>query len=295
LSDRLEQIPGASEKQASSLPAWLSRSPFIAALLSILAAGLGQAYNRQWKKAIGFAIAALLSAWLFMHFRLLASFRGFILGSIPLLGFHIYISVDAALRARKRTTSEGAAKPTRVLVTVAVLVAIACAVLETSNFLNPLAVFRAFRIPTGSMCPTICVGDRIVADIRAFRGNRPQRGDVVMVLYDKSPGLFVKRVVGIEGDEMSDLGGRLEVNKSPVELVTSACGTPATRRTSDYQPPPDVPLFRVPEHHIFVVGDNLDNSFDSRYFGALDESRLRGRPLYLYWSATPNRIGCAIK
>ena len=97
----------------------------------ILVAGLGQAYNRQWKKAIGFAIAALLSAWLFMHFRSLASFSGFILGSIPLLGFRIYIAVDAALRARKRTASEEAGKPTRVLVTVAVLVAIACAVLES--------------------------------------------------------------------------------------------------------------------------------------------------------------------
>jgi type IV secretory pathway protease TraF len=78
-------------------------------------------------------------------------------------------------------------------------------------------------------------------------------------------------------------------------MVTSACGTPASQRGSDYQPPPDIPSARVHEHHIFVVGDNLDKSFDSRYFGSIDEDRLRGRPLYLYWSETRARIGCTIK
>jgi len=134
-----------------------------------------------------------------------------------------------------------------------------------------------------------------VADIRAVRGNRPQRGDVVMVLYDKSPGLFVKRVVGVEGDEVSDLGGRLEVNKSPVGLVISACGTPAAQRTADYQPPQMSRYFACLSIMISSLAITSTTALTADILQPSTKAGLGDALCTFYWSATPNRIGCAIK
>ena len=267
--------------------------PFLAAVLSLLFTGLGQAYNRNWKRTLMVVVVSLFLDILFLRMGVWATFRGLILLFASLFLWRIWTAVDAATEARRQQRNP--VTVTWAITLGAVAIVIGGAALEASDWFYPLATFRAFRIPSGSMCPTICVGDRIVADVRSFRGKEPQRGDVVMFVNEPSPGLFVKRVAAVGGDEVSSRDGRLEVNKSPVARITSACGTPASQRGSDYQPPPDMAPMRIPEHHIFVIGDDLDNSFDSRHFGPVDESQLRGRPLYLYWSATRSRIGCAIK
>src|SRR5207302_656354 len=60
--------------------------------------------------------------------------------------------------------------------------------------------FAAFKVPSASMCPTICSGERIVADLGAYRSKSPERGDLVLLQHKSSPALFIKRVVGLPGD-----------------------------------------------------------------------------------------------
>ena len=295
MPDPLEMNFAATGENSLQTSAKFTRSPFIAAVLSLFGAGAGQAYNREWNKAIGFAVASLLAGWIFIHFRLMASFRGLLLGCLPLAAFRVYITVDAALQARKRSRAFSEARSAMALSVAAIVIVIGCFVLESSDYLNPLTKFRAFRVPSGSMCPTICVGDRMVSEVQAFRLNGPRRGDVVMFSREGFEGLLVKRVVAVAGDEVSDLAGRLEVNGSLIASTLSSCGTKLPARGPDYQPPPDMQSFRVPPREYFVIGDDLDNSFDSRYFGPIDADEVRGRPLYLYWSATAARIGCPIK
>jgi len=176
-----------------------------------------------------------------------------------------------------------------------VAIAAAAVLVESSHWVNPLAAFCAFRIPSGGMCPTLCDGDRIIADLKAFQMNRPQRGDVAVFFFDREDALHIKRIVAVSGDEVVSAGGRLAVDSIPVELPTSACGTPGVRgASSDYASPKDMRLI-VPSNRVYLVGDNLENSFDSRFYGTVDVSSLRGKALYIYWSSQRARIGCTVK
>jgi len=267
--------------------------PILAAFLSLLITGLGQAYNRQWRRTLGFVAVTLLLDFLFLRFRIWATFKGLAVGASVLLLWRIITSVDAALQARKRLQRRAQTVPMAATL-AAVAIVVTAVLLESTNWLNPLAAFRAFRISSSSMCPTLCEGDRILTDVKAFRWQRPQRGDVVMFLFDRENALHVKRVVAVAGDEVL-MQGSLLVNGSPAELPTSSCGDSIIRTSSDFQPPPDIRNLRVPPNRLFVVGDDLNNSYDSRFYGAIDASRLRGKPLYLYWSRKTARIGCAVK
>ena len=78
------------------------RKPIPAGFLSFLITGLGQAYNRQWRRTLGFVVMALFLDLLFLHFRVWATLQGLAVGLLVLLGWRIIMSVDAAVQARKR-------------------------------------------------------------------------------------------------------------------------------------------------------------------------------------------------
>ena len=78
------------------------RKPILAGFLSFLITGLGQAYNRQWRRTLGFVVMALFLDLLFLHFRVWATLKGLAVGVSVLLGWRIIMSVDAAVQARKR-------------------------------------------------------------------------------------------------------------------------------------------------------------------------------------------------
>lgn len=177
-----------------------------------------------------------------------------------------------------------------------------------------------FKIPTGSMEHTILVGDFLLVNKLAygaevpFTGKRlpamrtPRRGEVIVFLYPEDPTKnYVKRLVGLPGDTVAMRAGQLVVNgraehgdyiehtmpwddrgseefqwQRPFLALDSA----AARR---YRPTRDNwgPLV-VPPGNMFVLGDNRDNSSDSRYWGFVADSLLRGAPLFVYYSYQPD-------
>lgn len=173
---------------------------------------------------------------------------------------------------------------------------------ESIGFALILALFirsfivQAFKIPSGSMIPTLQIGDHILVNklsygIRSpFWDNylvhfkEPQRGDVVVFIFpeDRSKD-FIKRVIGVEGDTVEIRAKKIYVNGRPLEDPHAHFeGDPPERGTfnlrDDYGPR------RVPEHHIFVMGDNRDRSYDSRYWGFVDLDDVKGRAFLIYWS-----------
>jgi signal peptidase I len=151
--------------------------------------------------------------------------------------------------------------------------------------------FAAFKVPSASMCPTICSGERIVADLGAYRSKSPERGALVLLQHRFSPALFIKRVVGLPGDIV---GPGLSTGK---RSYFPRCVAPLFQQKYD---PADYSMFnsrRVPEGTFFVVGDSLGNSFDSRIpgFGPVVLGDMRGKPIFLYWSLSRSRIGCTIR
>jgi signal peptidase I len=152
---------------------------------------------------------------------------------------------------------------------------------------------RAFRVPSASMCPAICEHERIIAGMDAFRANSPQRGDVILFERDEDDTKFTKRVIGVAGDTVArGPSNTILVNHRPLTLPPP-CGENNSYDHLAAQEPP-FETVKVPEGSLFVVGDNLDNSYDSRFFGLVPLDKVRGKALLIYYSPNASRIGCRV-
>ena len=184
-------------------------------------------------------------------------------------------------------------------------------------FLLRSFVVEPFRIPSGSMIPTLHIGDFIlvnrfsyglrcpVGDCKLVALGEPKRGDVVVFRYPVDPKMdFIKRIVGLPGDTIRYTDKQLTVNGVPVaqELLGSFEGGGLRRYAEDYEgvryqtlQNPDRPAqnfeFTVPEGQYFGMGDNRDGSSDSRYWGTIPEAYLKGRAFFIWmsWDSEANR------
>ena len=160
-----------------------------------------------------------------------------------------------------------------------------------------LFIIQAFRIPSGSMIPTLRIGDQILVsklsyglknpfhDRYLFRTGSPKRGDVVVFKYPKDESKdFIKRVVGIPGDHIVIRKKQIFVNgvlqKEPYIQILDP--------TTD-QSPRDNFETKVPPHSYFVMGDNRDDSYDSRFWGFVKSRKIVGRAILIYWSWSKDR------
>jgi signal peptidase I len=155
---------------------------------------------------------------------------------------------------------------------------------------------KAFRVPSDSMCPTICLNERIIVAMDAFDTRLPKRGEVILFNHQPGAQKFLKRVVAFGGDTVAPgPGNTIIVNGKAVDWP-EVCGNPLR----NVVPTGESVAFSshtVPEDSFFVVGDNLNNSFDSRFqtFGLVKGDQVAGKPLFLYWSPGKSRIGCPIR
>lgn len=179
---------------------------------------------------------------------------------------------------------------------------------------------EAFKIPSGSMEGTLLVGDFLLVNKMVYgaevpfthwrlpRLREPKRGDVIVFTYPENPAMtFVKRLVGLPGDTLEMHDGQLVRNgkqvSEPYVLHTEPDIDPAQEEfrwqrsylvntanaTIGYHPSRDNwgPLV-VPPRNYFALGDNRDNSLDSRYWGFVADSLLKGRPFMIYYSYAPD-------
>ena len=153
-------------------------------------------------------------------------------------------------------------------------------------------VGRAFTVDGPSMLPTLQGGERLLVDKLTYRFRPPQRGEIVVFRYPAEPShFFIKRVIGLPGDEIEIRGGFVYVNgvRLDEDYTNGRTFGPYAR-------------YWVPEGHYFVLGDNRNNSQDSRSatVGYVPRSLIVGRALVRYWPvdrlavlATPNTAQAA--
>jgi signal peptidase I len=141
-----------------------------------------------------------------------------------------------------------------------------------------VSVAQAFQVEQYSMEPTLLPHDRVLVDKILYRLRQPRRGDVIVLKYPLNPQRnYIKRIVALPGDSLEVNDGKLFVNKKRVvELYVN--GEPH----GNYGP------LRVPADSVFVMGDNRNNSEDSRAFGALKKNLIVGQALLIYWP--PQRL-----
>lgn len=201
-------------------------------------------------------------------------------------------------------------------------------------------LFEPFKIPSGSMIPTLMIGDLIlvnkfhyglrlpVLNTKVTEGTPPQRGDVMVFRYPPRPSLdYIKRVVGVPGDEVAYLNKRLTINGQPLatrELpefldedamryfkhFEEDMGTVKHNILNDDARPAFIPgaddfafrdqcrysvegvVCKVPAGHYFMMGDNRDNSLDSRYWGFVPDRNIVGKAFFVWMNfGNLKRIG----
>jgi len=160
-------------------------------------------------------------------------------------------------------------------------------------------VFQAFKIPTGSMKPNLLVGDHLIVNKFIFAPTasaiesallpmRPmRRGDIAVFKFPEEPERdFIKRVIGLPGETLELRNQTVFINgEALVEPYAHYLFPPAVEGQTDgfdlrrkYGP------VTVPADHYFMMGDNRDDSQDSRFWGFLPRSYVKGRALFIYWS-----------
>ncbi len=136
-----------------------------------------------------------------------------------------------------------------------------------------VSVAQAFQVEQYSMEPTLLPHDRVLVNKFLYKFRNPERGDIIVLRYPRDPGRnYIKRIVGLPGDKVHILEGHLLVNDVRVEEVY-VNGTP----TGDFGPE------TVPSDSFFVLGDNRNNSEDSRAFGFLKKDLVVGQAVLIYW------------
>ena len=252
--------------------------PWVAACLSLLLVpGLGQVYNGALRSgAVSGSVHVLLG--LFGAFIGAASFPRLVVVSVTSVLWRLCVAAHAAAQAKRLGTV-----PSRWFNRWHFYLLIVIALASGLAFARPHYRFKAYRIPSAGMDPTLLVGDFLFSDTWWPRRRTPQPGDVIVFRSPMNDRDFIKRCVAVAGDTVEIRSKQLYINGVPQTEPHVVHGDPHVLPLSQGRRDFMAPLV-VPEGHIFVLGDNRDNSHDSRFWGSLPLDRVRAKALFVYFS-----------
>jgi signal peptidase I len=267
------------------------RKPWIAGLLSLFGPPLGHLYVGAAQRGLilfaFFYSLIVLAGWLGLY---TTSFWGIIALSIFFFIFWMAI-VDDAIRLAKLRQEFILKKYNKWYVYVVTAIAI----ITLQNFVfgqrGKLLGYESYRIVARSMNPTLKIGDFILVDTRYYKDQPLQRGEVIVFRYPENPSIpYVERLIAVGGDHVSIKNGTIYINNNPLaepyllpQQVQQSYSTTMESRI-------------IPPDELFVLGDNRDNSKDSRYWGNVPLANVIGKVTYIWLSTKElNRIGSVVK
>lgn len=286
------------------------RRPWLAALLSLVVSGLGQLYNRQpHRAAVAFAVE--LVGILSITFAPPRTFAAFVALAALALVWKIGVVADAAIQARGLKAIPLAAYNRGVVYAACIAGGILL-----GAALRPYRGIESFTIQNDSNFPALHAGDRVMS--YRIAGDAVARGDMVALQLPRDPKVFlVRRIVGLPGERVRMRQGQVVINNMP--LHRTAAETPAQplsiKGSVFVEVTPEGKGYlifdqmqgsvfdtaqeqRVPEAHYWVLGDNRDDSLDSRAMfqvGFVPAQNITRKVAFVYWSRDRSRIGMAVQ
>jgi signal peptidase I len=294
--------------------AFKERRPWAAALISfVFTPFIGMFYLNRWRTAVGYlAVTIAIFAVAPVIFGLTAMKSSDFHYWLVILPIRTVGAFHSYHIARNRSSDEIMRWYSRWYVAVLIVL-----ILSGSAFALRTFFYQPFDATSGSMNPTLNIGDAFLASKSAYNAAAPQRGQVVVFFVPHKQGVqYVKRIIGIPGDRVQFLNGVVRINGVPAQLrllrtnsencegSEQVCAT-ATRkhetlpgssphliqRVDFASPYADTLVYTVPANSYFVVGDNRDNSMDSRMdeIGFVPASAIVGRVTTKYFDGTKRR------
>jgi len=283
------------------------RNPIAAALLSLFP-GLGQIYNGQLIKGIVFLLIDLITPVLFGISGMLLNINGLVAMLVVSVVFIIYRMADGFAVAKRLKEYE--LKPTNKWY---VYLVFALLTIGSRIFLDiPASTgIQTFKINTPSMAPTLEPGDRVVAQLYKYKKTEIQYGDIVVYNSPKG-GVWTSRVIALPLDSIEVIDGIVSVNgqvnevKQNKEYILDAQEVIEFEeelqnnkkictlrfKNNPYREGRTMANKFVPENEYFLMSDNRDDAFDSRFLGTIKKEDIVGKVIYSYWpnsSASENK------
>ena len=273
-------------------------------MLTFFTIGLGHLYSGKAKKGIVLyflgqgTILAIFLPLIWLSPNILV----FLLAVVCALGFLIFCILDTIRVSRRNKLTYELKKYNRWYVYVLVLAVNLLLIQPGVESAIKSDILQAYRIPSGAMKPTLQIGDHILADKYTYKKTEPKRGDIVIFPFPEDPSKdFIKRVVGVSGETIEIIDKQISINgeiiEEPFVIHTDSNIFRDKKRPRDNFGP-----VKVPDDSLFVMGDNRDHSYDSRFWGFVKKASVKGKAASIYWSWDKdsssvrwNRIGSKVR
>ena len=252
-------------------------------MLSLFEPGLGQIYNGQPRKGLIFLVLPLLvmpTIFLCINSNKILFF--YITLCLLTTVYYIAAISDAIYTAKKFNAEYNLKKYNKIIVYLGIIILVFLVNTTTTNYFKKNYV-QAYKIPAASNEPTLLIGDHILVDKRVS-ARRPERGDLIIFEFPNDPKKdYVKRAIAIGGDTVEIQDKVLLINHSRIKEPYAVHNDP-TIFLANQSPRDNFGPVTVPENSCFVLGDNRDKSYDSRFWGFVENSKIKGTVKTIYWS-----------
>jgi signal peptidase I len=264
-----------------------TRNPFIAALLSWVAPGLGQIYNGKGTLGLVFFLVSIALPFLWGVSGWPRHYSGLVALVIAAIVFWLFLIVHAFVQARRIRETELKKYQTTAVYAFFIILSLSLTIIVPRRIWRTSLGISPYKFATTSMMPTLQKDDFLMTDLKAYTDQAPRRGDLVVFEYPRDlTKSFIKRVIALEGETVEIRNKRVYIDGEPLQESYTVHQDTAIEDTRDNLGP-----LTIPAGYCFVLGDNRDNSMDSRFWGALPLANVKGKALYIYWAKDKKRIG----